>query len=260
MQFDFTVITPTLNAELYLMHCIHSVSEQKKISIQHIVVDGGSNDRTVEICKKSGVIFLSAPGMNIYQSLNIGINNSKSKYVCFLNADDYYPDDQTLFRVEQQYCDNSDAEIVYGDCRFVDTDGRLLYIQRPQKSLTLRKALAGLYIIPHPSTFFKREVFKKFGYYNEDIAYSSDCEYIIRLIKGGCKLLYFNNVLSVFRRHSSNLSDTAKSGEDWIKITSFYNRRYNPILHKIAYLFLNIHNVDYLFYLVKRMFRVRRLK
>lgn len=254
MLYDFTVVTPTLNAEKYLRDCIQSVSEQIGVSVQHVIVDGGSNDKSIEICKERNVAFISAPGKNIYQSLNIGIRSVSSKYVCILNSDDYYPNKQTLADVMQEFNREEGSDVVYGNCRFVDSNDCQLYVQKPIKRITFAKAIAVLFVISHPSTFFRRETFDRFGYYNEDIAFASDCEYIIRLAKQGCQFGYFDQVLSVFRRHSSNLSDSEDSGLDWYKIKSIYNRKYHPVLHKLAYLGLNIHNISYLSYLINRRF------
>ena len=50
-KFDISVITPTLNAEKYISRCIASLRSQEKVKVQHIIVDGGSKDKTLEIQK-----------------------------------------------------------------------------------------------------------------------------------------------------------------------------------------------------------------
>ena len=94
---EITLVTTTLNSEKYIDECISSVANQKEVLVKHVVVDGGSTDKTVSIVKKfKGIDLHIAPKTNIYQANNIGICNANTPYICFLNSDDYYPNDKIL--------------------------------------------------------------------------------------------------------------------------------------------------------------------
>ncbi len=83
-----TIITPTLNAAETLQRCIDSVRRQG-VEVEHLFVDGGSTDGTREML----VDFIDAPGSNIYEAQNIGIQAAKGEWLYFLGADDYLADD-----------------------------------------------------------------------------------------------------------------------------------------------------------------------
>ena len=88
-NFDISVITPTLNAEKYISRCISSLISQEKVKVQHIIVDGGSKDKTLEISKSfnfSEVYILEKS--SIYTALNFGAKLAKAEILYFLNSDD----------------------------------------------------------------------------------------------------------------------------------------------------------------------------
>ena len=172
---DITVVTPTLNSEKYIDECMSFVANQKEVRVKHVVVDGGSTDNTQSIVDKfEGVDLFVAPKTNIYQANNIGICNANTPYICFLNSDDYYPNDKILQFVVTLMNKNRDIDVLYGNCEFVDQLGKSLYKQKPISNITFKKALRVLFAISHPSSFFKLEVFKKFGMYDESILFASD--------------------------------------------------------------------------------------
>ena len=88
-NFDISVITPSLNAEKYISRCISSLKNQEDVNVQHIIVDGGSSDRTLEIAKSfnfSEVYLLEKS--SIYTALNFGAELAKAEILYFLNSDD----------------------------------------------------------------------------------------------------------------------------------------------------------------------------
>jgi glycosyltransferase involved in cell wall biosynthesis len=251
-MYDITVITPSLNSEKYIKQCIFSIREQSNVSVQHIVIDGGSIDNTVLISKELGVDLYVVPNTNIYEALNIGVEKSDSKLICFLNSDDYYPDSTTLSTVVSRMSENTNVCVLYGNCRFVDDSGQLLYVQKPLSKVTYEKSIRSLFSISHPSTFFRKSVFYKYGYYNESITFASDCEYIIRLLKNSAEFMYIDCALSNFRRHDSNLSDRPSSRNDWAKISDIYGVQYSPYKHYVFYLWYNKKNIKYILYLIRK--------
>ena len=133
----FTVITPTLNAQRFLPECINSVSSQK--FAEHIIVDGGSNDSTIDIAKSKNVKIIETKDSSIYQAINIGIKSSKTNYISFLNCDDYYPDSNILKRVNQIFENFCSIDLVYGNCKFVDINDNFLYRHYPDRKLIFKK-------------------------------------------------------------------------------------------------------------------------
>lgn len=95
-----TIITPTLNAASTLARCINSVQCQG-VEIEHLFIDGGSTDGTQKILGE----FIDAPGSNIYEAQNIGIQVAKSEWLYFLGADDHLVDNALahLYLVLKKY-------------------------------------------------------------------------------------------------------------------------------------------------------------
>jgi glycosyltransferase involved in cell wall biosynthesis len=248
----FTVITPVLNGDRYLDHCLRSVANQSLKPAQ-IIVDGGSTDRTLEIARGyDHVKILMAPGSTIYEALNIGIQNSKTDYICFLNADDYYLNDSTLSVAEEVLSSRHKVDLVYGNCMFVSEYGDHLYTHYPKKNLTFQLAAHRLFAVSHPSCFFRKTIFNKFGNYDESLKYVSDCEFVLRLLRGGACFEYHNTVFSAFRRHKSNSSDKPEAREEWNIICRKHGLRYNRWIQYANLTVDNCFNFRYLFFLFRR--------
>jgi glycosyltransferase involved in cell wall biosynthesis len=252
-MYDITVVTPTLNAEKYIAECLTSVANQKGVRVKHLIVDGGSSDNTQSIVSSfEGVELLIAPKTNIYQANNLGICSANSTYICFLNSDDYYPDEKTLQFSVSLLNNNLSTDVLYGNCEFVDQLGKSLYKQKPICNITFKKALRVLFAVSHPSSFFRLTVFQNYGLYDESIPFASDCEYIIKLLSNKCKFLYINKDLSIFRRHTYNISEVNDASSDWKNIIKKYNGVDSKLYHAIWYLIYNIKNFKYLWYLTKK--------
>ena len=85
-----SLVTPTLNAATYLGEALSSVREQQ-IAVEHIAVDGGSTDGTLELLHESGARVISEPDSGLYDAINKGVGLSTGDVVGFLNADDLLP-------------------------------------------------------------------------------------------------------------------------------------------------------------------------
>ena len=85
-----SIITPTLNSEKSIAFTLNSVFNQSYKDFEHIIVDGGSSDKTLEIARKHKVRkkIILKKNSSIYEAINIGIKNSKGNYILILNSDD----------------------------------------------------------------------------------------------------------------------------------------------------------------------------
>jgi len=251
----FTIITPTLNSEKYIDNCLSSVSLQKDIFVEHIVVDGGSTDATKEIVKKfPNVKFIHLNGSSIYEALNHGINISTGDFIAFLNSDDYYEDEFVLRRVLQFFTNNS-VDIVYCDCVMVDLSGKYLYKYVSVKNLNFKIASKLIFILPHPSTFFRKNVFDVIGLYDTSLKFSSDCEFILRCLVSGIKFKKFNMAAARFRRHTSNASSNPHAFNDIKTIFKKFNPALPFFYHRFLFLIYHASNFKYLNFLIIRNFK-----
>ena len=214
----FTVVTPVLNGAGFVEECLDTVASQSH-QASHIVVDGGSTDGTLDIVSaRENVRVLVEPKSNIYEALNLGIKAAETDYICFLNCDDYYYDARVLEQVHQLFQENPDVAVIYGQCDFVDAHGRHLYFQKPVKKLTFKRAIKQLFVVSHPSCFFRKSSFEQFGLYDPAIRLAADCEFIVRLLHEKQKFFYLAKPLSKFRLHQNNASIVNNARQDWEQI------------------------------------------
>ena len=106
---EISIITPSLNASRTLACCLQSVARQT-ISAEHILVDGGSTDDTLEIARESGrhlSWIVSEKDRGIYDAMNKGLKMAGGDMIGFLNADDCYPSADVLEKVRRVFEDRS---------------------------------------------------------------------------------------------------------------------------------------------------------
>ena len=104
-----SIITPILNNEKYLQECLNSLHNQTYSNYEHIVVDGGSFDKTLDIIKENENkidFWMSKKDRGIYDAFNQGMSLSRGDIIGFLNSDDYYYSNQTLNYVEEAFRNN----------------------------------------------------------------------------------------------------------------------------------------------------------
>ena len=181
MSLKISIITVCYNAEKTILNTIVSVNQQNYPNIEHIIVDGASNDRTFEIIKKSKLRkgeIISESDKGSYNAMNKALNFVTGDIVTFLNADDVFANEDTISNVCKIF--NLDFSIVYGNVEYFDNN---------KNKLTGRKFVPGPYIKNsflkawHPAftAFFVRfDCFKKYGQFREDLKVSADFELMYR--------------------------------------------------------------------------------
>ena len=118
----FSIITVCWNSEDTIKSSLESVNEQTFEDIEHIIIDGGSNDSTLEIVKKFGRRvrrIISEPDGGIYHAMNKGIQVSSGEFIGFLNSDDFFADSAVIERYAAA-AKNEDSNILYSDVTFID--------------------------------------------------------------------------------------------------------------------------------------------
>ena len=152
-----SIITVTYNAEVCLEKTIQSVINQTYKNIEYIIIDGGSSDKTLSIIKKYKKYikyWISEPDKGIYDAMNKGIKIAKGDYINFLNAGDFYYENNVL----SYLFDNLDksVDLLYGDSYLIDQNGvnvRLLKAGVLNR-YTVKKGMAAC----HQSIFIKRQI------------------------------------------------------------------------------------------------------
>ncbi len=236
-----SIITAVYDGENYLQECLDSLHKQKNLNYEHIIIDGQSKDKTIEILKKNDDkidYWFSKKDKGIYDAFNRGMFLARGDYIGFLNSDDKYADN--AFEILEKYIKNyPDKDFIFGA---VKKHWGILYGYKPYKIYWSW----GFYSSHSTGFFIKRNSAKKVGLYNLKYKHSSDYDYFFRMIvnkklKGiGTKK---NELFGIFRRggYSSKISFWDHFCEE-IKIRIDNNQ--NKIFILIIFIYKYIKNIS----------------
>jgi glycosyltransferase involved in cell wall biosynthesis len=179
-----SVITVTYNAEHTLERTLKSVREQTYPAIEHIIVDGNSNDGTVALIHRyenERLKWISEPDKGLYDAMNKGIKMATGDYLCFLNAGDTFYDTDTVQKIFASSDEDHSPDILYGETAIVDDNGRFLHMRRLQapKNLTWKSFKHGM-VVCHQAFIVKRELVEP---YDLSYRFSADFDWCIRMMK-----------------------------------------------------------------------------
>lgn len=197
-----SIVTPTFRQGLFIEQTIQSVRAQSYQRIEHIVVDGGSTDDTVDILRRYEDMYdlhwLSEPDRGMYDGVNKGMALARGEILAYLNSDDlYFP--WTVETAVRHLLRPSSAAIVYGDALWVDNETReaRVFFQPPFR-------LAYLLTIgsfAQPATFWRRDVMQQAGEFDRGLQYTGDLDFFIRAAtRFGAERV--DEVLAIMRGHA----------------------------------------------------------
>lgn len=180
-----TVITVCLNSEATIGGTVESVLSQDYPNVEYIIVDGASEDRTLECIARYGSRIsrvVSGPDRGIYDAMNKGIRLATGDIVGFLNSDDIYSSGRALGTVASAFR-STGTEIVYGDLCYVrKTDTSK--IVRYWKSSTFRPSSFKFgWCPPHPTFFARRSLFQELGGFDLRFKIAADFELMLRFME-----------------------------------------------------------------------------
>tara|TARA_A100001011_G_C14251659_1_gene818170 strand:+ start:714 stop:1550 length:837 start_codon:yes stop_codon:yes gene_type:complete len=193
-----SIITVVYNNETYLQECFDSVHNQNFQNFEHIVIDGGSTDETLNIVKENTNkidYWCSKKDRGIYDAFNIGMTLARGDIICFVNSDDKFYSEKTLDYAIEAFKNNK-IDFLFGP---VKKHWAVLSGYKPWKI----HFSWGFYTSHSTGFFIKRESAKKVGFYNLKYKYSSDYDYFYRMIvKHKLKGVGINknNIFGIFRR------------------------------------------------------------
>ena len=182
-----TIITVTYNSGKTLPNTIESVLMQCYPEYEYIIVDGKSNDATLEIIKSYYPLFggrmryISENDSGAYEAMNKGLKMASGDIVGFLNSDDFFTSNDVLQKIACAF-DEDNVDAVYGDVHYVET-GNLGKRVRYYSSCHFARPLMRFGFMPaHPSFYCKRSAYIKYGAFDTSYKIAADFENLLRLI------------------------------------------------------------------------------
>ena len=212
-DLSVSVITAVYNRKETIACALRSVSTQKEVSIEHVIVDGGSVDGTLDVIRQlsgEGVCVESGPDGGIYDALNKGLKRSTGDIVGFMHSDDFFADEYVLRDVLEAFADPR-VELVYGDLDYVSNVFSERVLRHWVAGDVTRAKLKRGWMPPHPTVYMRRSVFEKWGGFNTQYKIAADYDAMLRYLGlGGVQARYIPRVLVKMRSGGESNASFAK--------------------------------------------------
>ena len=181
-----SIITVAYNSGNTLRTAIQSILNQSYKNIEYWIIDGGSNDDTLNIIKEFEPKFngrlkwISEPDRGIYDAMQKGVSKCTGDIIGLLNSDDFFTSDNVIQTMVHAFTDDIDA--LYGDVHFVDASNIDKCVRYYSGALFKPWMVRFGYMPPHPALYVRRSVYEKYGSYKPEYKISADFEFIARIL------------------------------------------------------------------------------
>ena len=176
-----SVITISFNSAKTIEATLNSVLNQTYKNIQHIIIDGNSSDQSVQICKKFAHVskIISEEDSGIYNAFNKGLEIANGDIVGFLNSDDTFYNNNSLKIIVDGFKKGIDA--VHGNLKFYNHKNKVIrnWISKPFEKGAFKKG----WMPAHPTFYCRKNIYNKYGNYNELFKIAGDFELMLRFIE-----------------------------------------------------------------------------
>jgi glycosyltransferase involved in cell wall biosynthesis len=228
-----SIITVCYNSSKTIEKTFQSIQSQSFQNIEYIVVDGGSSDDTLKIIEnyKTNISeYISEPDKGLYDAMNKGISKATGEIIGILNSDDVFTDVFVLENIAKFHLEN-DIDASVGNIIQFNEAGKAVR-KYSSKNWTPENLKIG-FMPPHPSIFFKRELFEKYGNYHLDYISGADYELIVRFfIKHQISWKYYDITTTAMLRggiSSSGISSYLLISKEILRALSKNNIIINPL-------------------------------
>jgi glycosyltransferase involved in cell wall biosynthesis len=236
-NLTISIITPTYNRGDFLEKCILSIKEQNYPYLEHIVVDGGSSDNSVEILKKYegtyNLKWVSEKDNGCADAMAKGFEKATGDIFCWLDSDDFYLP-ETLKKVIDVFQKRLDVDVVFGDMFICNAQGNIVdYMKRTKFD---KEAMVYLGMIMSPqATFWRKELYQKLGGLDRQYTRCSDYDFFCRIGLSGAKCYHIKQFLAVYRVHGKQLTKSVElcRAEGELIFQKFKNQKLTPLTFKL---------------------------
>jgi glycosyltransferase involved in cell wall biosynthesis len=219
---EVSVLTPSYNYGRFVEDAILSVARQTRVSLQHVIQDGGSADETHEVLSHHSerLDWRSEPDQGQSDALNKALSRATGRWIAWLNADEFYLPGYLAYLV--RVGERTGADVVYGECMFVDEVGRMLRLRSQYRfSYEVLRRYWGC--ISSCGVLFRRSVLGE-DPWDPGIRRVMDWDLFMRLHSRGARFLNVRYPVGAFRVHSDQV--TAIPWQAWREEDQLLSARY----------------------------------
>ena len=245
-----SIITATYNSSETVKDTLESILRQTHKNIEHIIIDGLSKDKTLEIIEQYPHIakVISEADKGIYDAMNKGLAQATGDIVGILNSDDFYAYDSVIEDIVELF-NNEPIDAMYADLQIVNRDniGKILRTWH-SGNFNPKRFYRG-WMPPHPTFFVRRSIYEQFGTFDTSFSSAADYELMLRLLlRNGVSVAYLpkkivkmrsggQSSLNLLNRIKAHKEDFRAWGKNGLK-PKFYTLPFKP-LSKIKQFFLS---------------------
>ena len=182
---SITVITVSFNSEKTIGDTLRSFESQLYKNKEHLIIDGGSTDKTIESVKpflSKNVKLISEPDQGIYDAMNKGINLASGDVIGFLNSDDIFSHNEVLTQIANAFELNA-IEAVYANLVYVEKENLNKIIRYWKSSSFLKNTFSSGWSPAHPTFYVTKKVYEKYGVFDTSIPIGNDIELMMRFLE-----------------------------------------------------------------------------
>jgi glycosyltransferase involved in cell wall biosynthesis len=201
-----SVITPSYNQDQFISGTLKSVKNQLYNNIEHIVVDGNSDDETIEILQKHetqyNLKWISEPDRGQADAIRKGFKMADGSILCWLNSDDMYLTNKTISTIVDLFKSYPDVDVISGQGVILSSDGDWVRIvSRPEKKVSAKHLRYG-HTILQPATFWRSTASEDLEF-DLSLTYAFDWDYFIRMFEK-YNVLPINDCIAGYRMWGEN--------------------------------------------------------
>jgi glycosyltransferase involved in cell wall biosynthesis len=207
MKFPLiSVVTPSYNQGKFIEDTIESVLDQGYPNLEYIIIDGGSNDETIDIIRryeKHLAFWASETDRGASDAIARGFSRSTGAILAYLNSDDLYLPG-TLHAIAEAMTE-PDVDVAFGNTYWIDSSGNILG-ERRQTPFVRMGYLYGGSDLQQPATFWKRNLYVECGGMDQSYLFAFDTDLFTRFAVRGARFKHVNKFLASFRIHPESKS------------------------------------------------------
>lgn len=178
-----SIITATYNSAATVRDTLKAVQQQNYADIEHIIIDGFSNDNTLNIVSEFQHVakIISEKDKGIYDAMNKGVEHATGDIIGILNSDDIYVDENVIEKVAKEFEDEK-VQATYADLQYVHQNDLNKIVRTWKTGAFTKKNFYYGWMPPHPTFFVRKKVYEKVGLFDITLRSAADYEMMLRIL------------------------------------------------------------------------------